>query len=47
MAVYSGSVFKVLCEAFFTEIAALVREDGGLDDVTVFEGWWFNFQKLN
>ena len=43
MAVYSGSVFKVLCAAFFTAIGALVREDGGFDDVTVFEGCWFYF----
>lgn len=43
MAVYSGSVLKVLCAVFFTEIAAAVREDGGFDDVEVFEGCWFYF----
>ena len=43
MAVYSGSVFKVLCAVFFTAIGASVPEDGGFDDVTVFEGCWFYF----
>lgn len=47
MAVYSGSAFKVLCAAFFTATGASVPEDGGFDDVKVFEGCWFNFQKLN
>lgn len=47
MAVYSGSVLKVLCAVFFTAIGTSVPEDGGLDDVKVFEGCWFNFQKLN
>ena len=43
MAIHSGKFFEFLLIEFFVEISSFIFEDGGFDDVTVFEWGGFDF----